>query len=91
MPGSYSQSLTVASADNDGAVGYYFTVGDRNVVYTETSYQNEPLRTLAGEQEYVFIDGFGLEEDWAAIGEALKGKIAICSRSQPRGHCHDHL
>lgn len=79
-PGSYSQSLTVASADNDGAVGYYFTVGDRNVVYTETSYQNEPLRTLAGEQEYVFIDGFGLEEDWAAIGEALKGKIAICSR-----------
>lgn len=79
-PGSYPQSLTVASANNDGAVGYYFAVGDRNIVYTETSYTNEPLRTLAGEQEYIFIDGFGLDEDWEAIGEALKGKIAICSR-----------
>lgn len=79
-PGTYPEALTVASANNDGGVGYYFTVGSRNIIYTESLYTNEALYTLAGEQEYVFIDGFGLEEDWAAIGEALKGKIAVCSR-----------
>ncbi len=79
-PGTYPEAMTVASANNDGGVGYYFTIDGQNFIYTETLYTNEPLRTLAGEQEYVFIDGFGLEEDWAAIGEALKGRIAVCSR-----------
>ncbi|MGM9641023.1 MAG: S8 family serine peptidase, partial [Faecousia sp.] len=79
-PGSFTNSLAVASVNNDGATGAYFTVGDNMVVYNETDYTNEPLATLAGEHEYVFIDGMGTEEDWAAVGDALAGKVAFCSR-----------
>lgn len=79
-PGSFTNAFTVASADNIGMCGEYFTVGGTPVIYTQTNYTNKPLSTLAGEQEYVFITGNGTEEDWAAIGDALKGKIAVCSR-----------
>ena len=79
-PGSFTNSLAVASVNNDGSTGAYFAVGDNMVVYNESDYTNEPLATLAGEHEYVFIDGFGTEEDWAAVGDALAGKVAFCSR-----------
>ena len=87
-PGSFTNSLGVASVDNDGKTGLYFTVGDLMVVYNETlegqtgKYTNLPFSTLAGEQEYVIIDGIGSAEEWAAVGEALVGKIAICSRGE---------
>ncbi len=91
-PGSYTNGLSVASADNDGNVGYYFKVSDRYIFYTESvssttgvTYTNEPLTTLAGEQEYIFIDGYGYEEDFAALGDALEGKIAICYRGANPG------
>ncbi len=79
-PGSYTNSLSVASVDNDGATGAYFMAGDEMVLYNETAYTNEPLATLDGVQDYVFIDGMGTETDWDAVGEALTGKIAFCSR-----------
>ena len=79
-PGSFTNSLAVASVDNDGATGVSFSVAGNSVVYNETSYKNAPLSTLAGEKEYIFIDGMGTEEDWAAVGDALKGKVAFCSR-----------
>lgn len=91
-PGSYTNAFTVASADNIGIAGEYFTIGETPVVYTQsTGYTNKPFTTLAGEQEYVYLDavfdeegnltyGAGTEEEWAAIGDALKGKIAVCSR-----------
>lgn len=80
-PGSYTNSLAVASVNNDGITGNYLTVGDSNIFYTETTgYSNAPMTTIAGEQEYILIDGFGTEEDWAAVGDALEGKVAACSR-----------
>lgn len=80
-PGSYTNSLAVASVDNDGASGEFFSIGDQIVVYNQsTDYKNAPLSTLPGEHEYVLIDGFGTEEDFAAIAEVLSGKIAVCSR-----------
>ena len=79
-PGTYVNSLGVASVDNAGSTNYYFTVGDHMVVYNETAYKNTKLNTLAGEREYIFIDGFGTEEDFAAVGDALQGKVAFCSR-----------
>lgn len=79
-PGSYTNSLAVASVDNAGGFGKYFTVGSANVLYNETSYKNVSLSTLAGEQEYIFIDGTGTAEEFAAIGENLKGKVAFCAR-----------
>jgi len=79
-PGSFTNSLGVASVDNDGAWAPSFTVAGNQIAFTETEYSNKPLVTLAGEHEFVFIDGFGTPEDWAAVGDAVKGKIAFCSR-----------
>lgn len=87
-PGSYTNAFTVASADNIGTFGEYFTIGGHRVVYTQSlignegAYTNQPLSTLAGEQEYVLIDGFGTPEDWAALGDVVKGKVALCSRGE---------
>lgn len=80
-PGSYTNSLAIASVDNAGFTGTYFQVGQRMFSYTETTgYSNEPLATIPGEYDYIFIDGFGTEEDFAALNGALEGKIAFCSR-----------
>ncbi len=83
MPGTYTNSLAVASVDNRGVTGEYFTVGGSVVVYSQnTSNGNLPLTTIAGEQNYVYIDGCGTEADWAAVGEDLDGAIAVCSRGE---------
>lgn len=80
-PGSYTNSLCVASMDNAGATGAYFLVGNTTVVYTQsTGFKNQPMTSIAGEHEYVLIDGFGTEEEFAAIASVLEGKIAVCSR-----------
>ena len=87
-PGSFTNSLSVASVDNDGKAGPYLTIGDLMIVYNEMlegqngAYKNLPFTTIAGEHEYVFIDGLGKAEEWAAVGSALEGKIAICSRGE---------
>ena len=84
-PGSFTNSLAVASVDNDGTTGYYVSVGGNMIVYNDSEpgeFTNEPFITLAGDHEYVFIDGCGTAEDFAAVGEALKGKIAVCSRGE---------
>ena len=80
-PGSFTNSLGVASVDNDGSVGNYFTVGDHKVFYLDTSdsgYKNQPLTTLVGEREYVFLNGVGAESDYEGID--VTGKIVFVSR-----------
>ena len=80
-PGSYTNSLGVASVDNIGATHNYFTVADQNVLYTESvEYGNEALATLAGEHDYVFVDGIGDESDYAALGDVVSGKVVFVSR-----------
>ncbi len=84
-PGSYTNSLGVASVDNIGQTGDYFRVGETNFVYnhyTKDGWTNAPLTTLAGEHEYVFLDGghAGLDSEWEAVADDLKGKIAVCYR-----------
>ena len=79
-PGSYTNSLSVASVNNSGYVGSFVTVGDHMILYTERSYVNRPIATIAGDHEYVFIDGLGTAEDFAALGDAVKGKVMIMSR-----------
>ena len=54
-PGSFTNSLAVASVNNDGATGSFFTVGEYNVFYNETDYKNAALTTLAGEHDYVIL------------------------------------
>ena len=87
-PGSFTNSFAVASVDNDGTTGCFVSVDGQMIVYNEMlegntgKYSNLPFTTIAGEQEYVFIDGFGTAENWAVVGEALEGKIALCSRGE---------
>ena len=86
QPGSFTNSLCVASVENDGMVGYYLEVGGQMLVYNEDNrdgqFTNKPFREIAGEYEYIYIDGVGKAEDWAAVAEVLPGKIAICSRGE---------
>ena len=86
QPGSFTNSLAVASVENDGMIGFYISVGGEMIVYNEDNrdgqFTNQPFTTLAGEQEYIFIDGVGKAEDWAAVADVLPGKIALCSRGE---------
>ena len=79
-PSSFTSSLSVASADNAGFTGNYFTVNGQNVLYAETLTGERAMTTLAGEQEYVFLDGIGSAAEFANAGTALQGRIAVCYR-----------
>ena len=91
-PGSFTNSLAVASVDNLGSTGYPLMFGDRHVFYSQTSgYGNEPINTIAGpEYEYVLLDGPGVDDNdhvgqegdaFMALGEdVVKGKVAMCYR-----------
>lgn len=80
-PASFANSMAVASVDNVGSTANTITLADgASVAYTETGSSNEPLSSLNGEQEYVLIDGYGTESEFAAIADVLEGKIAVCSR-----------
>lgn len=80
QPGTYRNSLTVASVDNAGYTGLYLKAGGQIIFYVETQYTNSPISTLPENLEYVLIDGTGTEEDFAAIAHVLPGKVAVCSR-----------
>ena len=57
----------MASVDNIGFTGNYFSVADNPVFYTDSSangYSNAPFTTLSGDYDYVWIDGFGTAEDF---------------------------
>ena len=85
-PGSYGSSFTVASVDNVGFTGSYFTVDNNStmVFYSESFYLNNPIRTIAGTHDFVYVDGIGVADnnyngnDFAALN--LTGKIAVCNR-----------
>lgn len=80
-PGSYTNSLGVASVDNVGGTGDYVEVAGKKLFYTDTtSAPIQPLTTLAGEQQFVYVDTAGNAEDFAAVKDILTGKIAICNR-----------
>ncbi len=83
-PGSYASAFTVASVENDGTVGYYFTAAGQNCFYYENlGFGNPSLVTLdkgqnGTEYEYVLIDGLGYPEDYAGLD--VDGKIVFVSR-----------
>ncbi len=80
-PGSFTNSLAVASIDNDGATGNYVEVAGTKMTYTETTgYTNAAMTTIAGEHEFVYVDAPGSDDDFAAVKDVLKGKIALCNR-----------
>jgi len=86
QPGSFTNSLAVASVENDGMIGFYISVGGEMIVYNEDNregqFTNKPFTSIAGEHEYIFLDGVGKAEDWKAVADVLPGKIALCSRGE---------
>lgn len=80
-PGSYTNSFTVASVDNDGTTGSYLVFGDIIAFFNEPSgYSNSPISTISGEHEFVYLDSIGTGEEFTAIAELVEGKIAMCNR-----------
>ena len=80
-PGSYTNSLGVASVDNVGSTGNYIEFAGVKMFYTDTSEAPiQPMTALAGEQRFVYVDAVGNPEDFAAAGDELKGAIALCNR-----------
>ena len=80
-PGSYTNSLGVASVDNVGSTGNYVEFAGTKMFYTDTTEAPiQPMTALAGEQRFVYVDAVGNPEDFAAAGCAT----AVKSTSPPR-------
>ena len=82
-PSSYSQTLSVASADNVTVRSAYFEAGGRKITFTDTATTNNPeggfIRVLGGKTlDYVVVPGNGEEADYANLN--VKGKVALVSR-----------
>lgn len=81
-PGTYAFSMSTASVDNVGQTDRYMTVDGETIFYSdgEIGFFDAPLVDIAGDYEYILIDGYGTAEDFAALADVLPGKIAVCSR-----------
>ena len=89
-PGTYKNSLGVASVDNDGGVGNVLRVGDGVYMFSENQgnageYTNKPIASLDTTEDgsgvtldYVFVNAIGNPEDYEGID--LTGKVAFCVR-----------
>ena len=82
-PSSYSQTLSVASADNVTVRSAYFEAAGRKITFTDTATTNNPeggfIRVLGGKTlDYVVVPGNGEEADYANLN--VKGKVALVSR-----------
>ena len=84
-PGSYGSAFTVASVENSGAVGYYFSVSDRKYFYYEPAgFDIRDFATLdknggsGTEYEYVLLDAVGNAGDY--LGLDVARKIVFVSR-----------
>ena len=84
-PGSYVNSLCVASADNTYMTGLTMLFnGSQKVFYAETSNNGGTLADIADSYSYVYIDALGEAEDYSAVNaaESLAGKIVIVNRGE---------
>ena len=85
-PGSFTNSLGVASVDNLGQTGMPLLFGDLHVFYGETSYNNPPITTLADQESinYIFFDNKAVDANGndllAPYADAIEGKVVLCSR-----------
>ena len=83
-PGTFVNSLCVASADNTGITGAPLTFnGNQTVFYSETDSSGAKMTTVAGSYQYVYIDGVGNSAEYSAVGSSvLQGKIVIVNRGE---------
>ena len=83
-PGSFVNSLCVASADNTGVTGAPLIFnGNQNVFYAETDSSGAKMSTVAGTYDYVYIDGLGSTAEYSALGSTLlRNKVVIVNRGE---------
>ena len=89
-PGSYTNSLTVASADNIGSTGTPLLFGENKVFYTEYSYTNAVITTLdkstdgsGTEYDFIYTTGTGSAAELKTLQDAgvdFTGKVVLVSR-----------
>lgn len=85
-PGSYVNTLGVASVDNAGTTGMPLKFGDLSAFYTETSgYTNPPIAsTIPGENDFVYIDCPAVDGSGANLltpyAELVEGKVVLVNR-----------
>ncbi len=78
-PGSYINSLGVASADNTGVTGIPFKFNGKDIFPGPTHGS-----LTAGTYDFVYINTIGNESDYAAVNSAvsLSGKMVIVNRGE---------
>ncbi|MBQ9036398.1 MAG: S8 family serine peptidase, partial [Erysipelotrichaceae bacterium] len=89
-PGTYLNTFSVASVDNDGYTGEMLDISGELIPFGESaSYGNLPIATLAGDHEYIYVDAIGYIYDqdydygvnlFEFIPELVEGRIAACNR-----------
>ncbi len=82
-PGTFINSLGVASADNTGKTGAPLIFNDaQNAYITESASGGGAFADILGSYEFVYIDALGTPEDYAAANAvvSLAGKIVIVNR-----------
>ncbi|MBR2791266.1 MAG: S8 family serine peptidase [Erysipelotrichaceae bacterium] len=84
-PGSFHNSLTVASADNVGITGMPLIFdGAVNAFYNETESNGARMVSIADTYDYVYIDGVGEADEYEKVNAeiSLEGKIVIVNRGE---------
>ena len=87
-PSAATNSLSVGSVENIGMTNYYIKSGEKLIFYEAPGTVDEPIKELtaiAGDVNFIFIDGIGTAEEIAAVVEKEGGAIAentvlLCSR-----------
>ena len=89
-PGSYTNSLAVASVDNIGQTGNYLSIDGKVAFFSETEYSNAPIvKTLdttgeGTEYEYLLFQNTGADASNKNLltdyAEAIKGKVVMVYR-----------
>ncbi|MBR0087723.1 MAG: S8 family serine peptidase [Lachnospiraceae bacterium] len=92
-PGSFANSFTVASIDDSGLKAPYLLFNNEiELRYMDGggAAANAPMTTIAGEYEFVYVDGPGVDDNnnvgktgdaFLALGrDVVEGKVALCNR-----------
>ena len=76
-PGTYTNTLAVASSNNDGMSSPIFRVGGETIMYIDGVFTSNNMNSIPGQYEYVFLDTYGEAQEWEAVDGGLAGKVAI--------------
>ncbi|MBR2684948.1 MAG: S8 family serine peptidase [Erysipelotrichaceae bacterium] len=82
-PGSFTNSLTVAAANNVGRTGSPLVFnGSQKEFYSETESTGARMKSIEGTYDYVYIDGVGEAEEYEAVDAVvdLEGKVILTNR-----------